>query len=414
MRIGIISDSRIGRYNSALSQLDSLRDELVFLGNDVVFITQTDKLGFAIKSALYSRHQANIELFALETKMSISILRGIKEWLNPYLMILLWQVLLAKRFREPFDIIIWYSPSIFLSPFVNYLSANRPTKKILILRDIFPQWWKDIGGIKNGLVYRYLLTTANRQYVLADTICLQSHSDQIVFNSANTSIKKKLRILDNWLKVLPDNSILPFDRSSTIKPPDNYNDYIGSTEYYAEKNFLYSGNIGPAQKIELLIPFFRSLTSEDRINFKFYSYGPNESIVRETLTSEKNNHVSFYPPLPEFDLLQEDMKTDYGLLCLDLNLKNNNIPGKYLFYLRSGMPILALVNKNNDICNEITCNRIGVIVDSYDPEIIKKGITALIKLDKEDRLLRFRCRNLFQNKYSVAIAAKKILDFHLE
>ena len=411
MRIGIISDSNIDRHNSALSQLVSMRDELIIRGHDVVFMTQTYRLASALESVQYHTNHSNIQLYAIETKGSISIIRGVKEWLNPYLMILFWQLRLAKRFSQPFDIVIWYSPSIFLTPFVHYLSPNSLTKKVLILRDIFPQWLKDVGGIKNGQVYKYLLTRANHQYELADIICLQSQSDEVVFDSASTSIQNKLRILENWLKPLSDNPILPPGGWKTIDTQYKYKGDIDSLKCGEDKTFLYAGNIGPAQKLESLIPFFRSLTPTDLVNFKFYSFGPNVKRLRETLTKDCNKYITFYPQVSESDLLKITTKVDFGLLCLDLSLKNNNIPGKYLFYLRSGIPILAIVNKNNDICNEIRNNRIGVIVNSYDPEVIRKSITALINLHREDHMLKSRCKDLFQKKYSASIAAQKLLNY---
>ena len=232
-----------------------------------------------------------------------------------------------------------------------------------------------------------------------------------MFDSASTSIQNKLRILENWLKPLSDNPILPPGGWKTIDTQYKYKGDIDSLKCGEDKTFLYAGNIGPAQKLESLIPFFRSLTPTDLVNFKFYSFRPSEKRLRETLTKDCNKYITFYPQVSESDLLKNTMKVDFALLCLDLSLKNNNIPGKYLFYLRSGIPVLAIVNKNNDICNEIRSNRIGVIADSYDPEAIRKSITALFNLHKEDHLLKSRCKDLFQKKYSVSIAAQKLLNY---
>ena len=56
-------------------------------------------------------------------------------------------------FRDKFDAVLWYSPTIFFGPLVKKFKQKNKCKSYLILRDIFPNWALDMGILKPGLIY---------------------------------------------------------------------------------------------------------------------------------------------------------------------------------------------------------------------------------------------------------------------
>ena len=56
--------------------------------------------------------------------------------------------------NKEWDLIVWYSPTIFFSPFVWYLSFKSKAYRYLILRDMFPQWALDTGILRPGEIGR--------------------------------------------------------------------------------------------------------------------------------------------------------------------------------------------------------------------------------------------------------------------
>ena len=65
----------------------------------------------------------------------------------------------------------------------------------------------------------------------------------------------------------------------------------------------------------------------------------------------------------------------WGLICLDKRHTTDNIPGKFLSYMRSSLPVLAVVNPENDIIKIIEENRVGVATDKHH---IKELADALV------------------------------------
>ncbi|MDD2878988.1 MAG: hypothetical protein PHQ58_00995 [Rhodoferax sp.] len=47
------------------------------------------------------------------------------------------------------------------------------------------------------------------------------------------------------------------------------------------------------------------------------------------------------------------------MAALDPRHKTHNIPGKFLSYMQSGLPVLATINAGNDLADVIQTERVG-------------------------------------------------------
>ena len=117
-------------------------------------------------------------------------------------MIMIYRYLQSSKNMQRFDGVIWYSPTIFFGLFALFLKFKCKCKGYLILRDIFPEWAKDLGLIKNKLIYKYFKAVANLQYWIADTIGVQAISN-IVYLKNWSNKKRKIEVLNNWLAQKP-------------------------------------------------------------------------------------------------------------------------------------------------------------------------------------------------------------------
>ncbi|WP_211160137.1 hypothetical protein [Aromatoleum aromaticum] len=50
-----------------------------------------------------------------------------------------------------------------------------------------------------------------------------------------------------------------------------------------------------------------------------------------------------------------------GVVALDRRHKTHNIPGKFLTYMQSGLPVLANINPGNDLVDLIDSEQVGRI-----------------------------------------------------
>ena len=116
-----------------------------------------------------------------EHKNISRIRRAMAEILMPFFMI--------RNFRKSvlnsahWDAIIWYSPTIFLGPFIYFLKRRNACPSYLILRDIFPAWALDLGLIRKGFAYYFFRIFERFQYSIAECIGVQASGNLDYFKS---------------------------------------------------------------------------------------------------------------------------------------------------------------------------------------------------------------------------------------
>jgi len=141
------------------------------------------------------------------------VVRGFNETMLPFI---LWRrgrkVLQAGKF----DLIVWYSPSIFFGPLVKRLKKLFKCPSYLVLRDIFPQWAIDTGVMKEGVVSRFFRVKEMEQYEAADIIGVQSPGNLEYFSKNGLSERHHIEVLYNWTKLDEENI-----------PPGNYRKQFG-------------------------------------------------------------------------------------------------------------------------------------------------------------------------------------------
>ena len=90
-----------------------------------------------------------------------------------------------------------------------------------------------------------------------------------------------------------------------------------------------------------------------------------------------------------------------GLIALDSRHSSHNIPGKFLTYLQSGLPVLAVVNSGNDLAKLIIDERVGQVCESHDLVDLTAKIEQLIIDLDVDKNISKRASDLFYREFSV-------------
>lgn len=99
-----------------------------------------------------------------------------------------------------------------------------------------------------------------------------------------------------------------------------------------------------------------------------------------------------------------------GLVALDPRHKSSNVPGKFLSYMESGLPVLARLNPGNDLINVISDNQVGVGYVGSDPVELKIKADSLIEMLQSDQDISNRCRCLAHNLFSTEKAVNQIIS----
>lgn len=235
-----------------------------------------------------------------------------------------------------FDLILLPTPPITLLPVVKRLKRKSNAFVYLILRDIFPQNAVDIGLLsKKSPLYYYFRNIEKKLYAEVDSIGCMSQKNIEYITAHNPSIVDKVHILRNWQNA-------DFSEESH---KENLKESLNLKEKFV---VFYGGNMSKPQKISNLIPLIKEYQHNDKIIFYFIGKGTEKVSFAKKIEKQKLKNVYIQDALSRKEYNKILSIADVGLVTLDESFTIPNIPSKSISYLFSGIPILALVDKNTD------------------------------------------------------------------
>jgi hypothetical protein len=390
MNIIFISDIYPPYKKSSSHHLEYLVQELAKNNNLIyVFSCRPNQTNL-----IESDSKENIKFYFLKTfniKSKNLALRFIAELTMPIFFILFFKFKIGSRVKN-IKGIIWYSPSIFFGPLIYFLRNKYNCKSYLILRDIFPQWALDLKIINRNIVYYILKFFEYFQYKQASVIGVQSKNNLSYFTSIK--LAGRIEILNNWLSIVKSEKSGINIRHSKLK-----NRII----------FIYSGNLGQAQNIFKILHVAALLKNNKRIGFLLIGRGSDFDEAKKYIYVNNLENVLLYNEISINKIQDVYKQCHFGIISLHSNHKFHNIPGKFLSYLQAGLPVIAAVNKYNDIIKIIRTNELGLATSSSDSWVLKKMVLELSNQFINRRNMSINCKNFFKKAYSANMAANQIM-----
>jgi glycosyltransferase involved in cell wall biosynthesis len=302
----------------------------------------------------------------------------------------------GKKFfcSRRFDLIVFYSPSIFFGPLVAHLKRLYGCKAFLILRDIFPQWAVDAGVMRKGLVWRYFRHVEMRQYKAADTIGVQSPANLDYFQHHAASYQDKTMLLYNW---------------APLETP------AGSLGLRSKLNLMdkvvlfYGGNMGVAQDMDNIIRLAARMRDDPRAHFLLVGDGSEAPRLRRQVQANSLHNVTIHPAVSQEDYLRLVGEFDVGLISLATSLTTHNVPGKMLTYMVHGLPILASINPGNDLKDIVEHGSAGLVSINGDDDLLTANARKLVNDAQARAEMGRNSRALLESKFSVSAAVDAVL-----
>lgn len=391
MRIALVADTFPPLRTSGAVQLRDLSREFVRQGHHLTVMLPCADLS----SPWHLEDVDGVEVLRLRsprTKDIGYVRRTLAELLMPFAMRRnLQQSPLAT---QRWDGVAWYAPSIFHGPLVNALKRQSGCKSYLIIRDIFPEWAVDMGLMGRGLPYRFFDAVARYQYSVADVIGVQTPGNSTYFAGWSQDPLRRLEILQNWL-------------DKPAKVPCSIR--IENTKLAGRKVFVYAGNMGVAQGMDVLVELADRLRRRRDVGFLFVGRGSETARLARTASDLDLNNVAFHDEIHPDEIPDLYAQCRVGLVALDPRHKSHNIPGKFITYMQSGLPVLANVNKGNDLAELIREERVGCVCETNDADELTQLADSLLWAIEEDDELSDRCVRLFERQFSAEQAVKQIV-----
>lgn len=354
MNILIVSQ----RYAPEQFQINEIAPELVRRGHRVTVLTGVPNYP---QGEIYDGYEKGKR--REETVDGVRIIRvrerprkhGKLNLLRNYLSFAFFGARRARRLPGDFDLVLCYqlSPVSMLRPAVAY--ARKYKKPLLCYcLDIWPESAKDHMPIR--FIYRMIGAYARRMYAACDRIAVTSEPFMEYLTRVNGVDPRKMEYIPQHA----DASMLGMDLSA---------------EENGIADFLYAGNFGKAQTLQVIIRAAAEL--KDRSDFRVHMVGDGsrrgelETLARELGVAEK---FVFYGNQPRASMPDFYRKADALLLTLRGNNEvGNTMPGKLQTYMTVGKPIFGAINGAAD--QVIRASDCGRCVPAGDAE----GLARLMR-----------------------------------
>lgn len=391
MRIALIADTFPPLRSSGAVQLRDLSREFARQGHSLCVLLPAPEQQEHWTMELFHGAQV-MRLKAPQTKDIGYVRRTLAELIMPFAML---RNLLRSPFaKERWDGVIWYAPSIFHGPLVSSLKKSSRCKSYLIIRDIFPEWAVDMGLMSRGLLYRFFDAVARYQYSVADVVGVQTPGNLQYFDKWAKQQGRHLEVLQNWLDK-------PTKVSCSIR--------IDKTTLVGRKVFVYAGNMGVAQGMDILLDLAEKLRWRQNVGFLLVGRGSDADRLRAAAQSRQLNNVVFFDEIDPDEIPDLYAQCVAGIVALDPRHKSHNIPGKFLTYMQNGLPVLANINSGNDLAKIIYHEQVGQVCQSNSVDELQQLTEKLLDQIEKDSNLPSRCTELFEREFAVKSAVKQIV-----
>ena len=391
MRIALIADTFPPLRTSGAVQLRDLSREFARQGHQLTVLLPASDLDrdWELQNA---DGVEVLRLRAPRTKDIGYVRRTLGELLMPFAM--LRNLRKSPLARQKWDGVVWYAPSIFHGPLARALKRASGCKGYLIIRDIFPEWAVDMGLMGRGLPYRFFDAVARYQYSVADVIGVQTPGNLAYFEKWRQLPGRTLEVLQNWLGE-------PAKKPCAIR--------VDATLLAGRKVFVYAGNMGVAQGMDRVLDLAERLLHRPDVGFLFVGRGSDAARLKTTAQARGLSNVVFFDEIDPDEIPDLYAQCSVGIVALDPRHQSHNIPGKFLTYIQSGLPVLANVNAGNDLAALIRREQVGQVCESNDVEQLARMAETLLSQISTDLALPLRCSQLFARQFSVEQAVCQIL-----
>lgn len=271
-------------------------------------------------------------------------------------------VMLSQVFWRP-DIILVVEPPLFCAPINLFVSRLCRARSWLHVQDFEVDAAFDLGVLSSPRLRRIVLRIESWLMSRFDRVSTISEQMKIQLGTKGVPPEKQV-LFPNWVDI---DKIYPLESPSTFKEQLS----IPASSIV----FLYSGNMGEKQGLEIVIEAARCLIDREKIVFVMCGQGAAYHRLRDLADGLGNIHWLALQPLGRLnDLLN---LADVHLLPQKADAADLVMPSKLTGMLASGRPILATALEGTQIAAMLEST--GVIVPPENVEFFVKALVGLAK-----------------------------------
>ncbi|HWP36367.1 MAG TPA: glycosyltransferase family 4 protein [Gemmatimonadales bacterium] len=265
------------------------------------------------------------------------------------------------------------SPPLFTGWAGAHIGAHHRVPVILEVRDLWPDYFEQMGVLRNRLALRWLHRLERRLYARAAAVVTVAEGSRTWLIERKGVPPAKVHCIPNGID--PDRFAPSPDRAATVR-----------RRLSADGRFLvaYIGNHGLGQGLETVVDAAQLLAADPQIHFLFVGEGAEKARVAARAERLGLANVTFLPACSRDEVPAYYQAADLCLVPLaDIPAFRNTIPSKVFEILGSARPVIGALRGEG--AQVIARSGAGVVVPPADPTALAAAVRRMQTLTPAER-----------------------------
>lgn len=286
----------------------------------------------------------------------------------------------ALFLKRDFDVIYAFSTSpVLMSLPAAFLRCFTSKKYMIYMLDPWPACLAVMNVYEGSFLYAFMKKVSKWVYAKADSLIYSSKQFQGYLHDVHQ--------LD-----VPDENHMPQFADDVFAEP------LPPKASEAKKHFVFAGNIGKVQAVEILIQA-AALLRDEAIHWHFVGDGSSlDECIALAGKLQLEDKITFHGRKPLEEMPAFYAMADALLVSTRNNLSiNDTIPGKVQSYMAAGRPILGSIGGETAyVVNQAQC---GFCAPSDDPEAFAEVVRRFLAV-KDPQLLGLNGRKYYEEHFT--------------
>lgn len=267
-------------------------------------------------------------------------------------------------------------------------------KVVFVSYDVYPEMAIRTNAIRNDGTTAKCFRILNKVFFKnADTIVAVSKDMKEFFVDNRNIDKKKIDVIPNWYE---DCELEGFEQTHVL-------DDISFDTFVIS----YLGNLGTCQDADFIVNLAKYLQNRGKYRFAVAGHGNKMDTLKETIRKENLSNITVLPFLHGADYETVLKRSDMFLVTLVKGLSGLCAPSKTYAYFMSGKPVIASMDEDMEIVEDINEYEAGIATGEADYQKVGDAICELKgDLERLERMGK-NARKIFVDKYEKQICLQQ-------
>lgn len=294
------------------------------------------------------------------------------------------------------DVVLLVSAPSFAIHTVGLICRLKRVRYHVLMHDLFPDVLEVTGAVPRGGIVSRVWRGLNRFFLRrAETVVVLGRDMRERVAEAIGVPLGDVVIITNTADV-ENIDPLPRTENSLLKR-------LGLLDAVVVK---HSGHLGRTHDIEGIVEAARRLAGDPDVRFLFIGDGPKRAWLEWVIAEESLDNVTVVDFLPKSEIRTSMTAGDLSLVAMLPGMSGLSVPSRIYDYLAAGQPVVAMADRQSEICRIVEEEGIGWIVPPRDVD----GLVAAIREARSDparlSLLGRRSRAVAEEKYLLSSAVR--------